>query len=161
MRKRRWAPSSDVLPDPSAGEDEQPDAQVVARETIESAFLAAVRVLPAKQRATLILREVLGFSAIETAQLLDDTVPAVNSALQRARATLRRRFGSPDESRPVTAAAASAAERALLQRFLAAYERDDTAAIVDLLRPRLGQLLIRDERRRRAQRHRRPRGAHA
>lgn len=91
-------PYPDALLGTTGGNDDQPDARLVARETIELAFLATIQLLPAKQRAVFILREVLGFSAIETAEVLDDSSAAVNSALQRARGTVRRR-GATSESR--------------------------------------------------------------
>ena len=82
-------PYPDQLLDEIAPSAEQPDAVVVERETIELVFLAAMQVLPPRQRAALIARDVLGWPAAETATLLDTSVAAANSALQRARATLQ------------------------------------------------------------------------
>jgi RNA polymerase sigma-70 factor, ECF subfamily len=105
----------------------------VARETIEIAFLAAIQVLPPRQRAALILRDVLGWSAKETAVLLDTSVQAANSAVQRARATLKQHLPARRlEWRP--SADPSADERAVLQRFMDALERADAAAFTELLR---------------------------
>ncbi|GAA2993184.1 RNA polymerase subunit sigma-70 [Actinokineospora diospyrosa] len=105
---------------------QEPDVVAVARETIELAFLAALQVLPARQRAALLAREVLGMPAAETAELLDVSVAAANSALQRARATLRQHL--PSHRDDWTAREPSAAERDLLARFIDAHERCDAAA---------------------------------
>ena len=83
-------PYPDELLEGVASSDDQPEAEVVARETIELAFIAAIQLLPPKQRAVLISRDVLGWSAAECAALLDMSVAAANSALQRARATMQR-----------------------------------------------------------------------
>jgi RNA polymerase sigma-70 factor, ECF subfamily len=87
-------PYPDRLLEQVTAPEEEPGAVVVARETIELAFIAAIQHLPPRQRAVLILRDVLGWSANDTASLLKTSVAAANSALQRARATLRRRPGS-------------------------------------------------------------------
>ncbi|NUT96563.1 MAG: RNA polymerase subunit sigma-70 [Saccharothrix sp.] len=120
-------PYPDALLDQAAG----PDAEAVAKETIELAFLAALQHLPAKQRAVLVLRDVLGWPATETAALLEDTVPAVNSALQRARVTLRKHL---PERRAEWSADSSAQERAVLRRFVEATENGDMAALAAVLR---------------------------
>ena len=98
-------PYPDRLLDQSRRPRSEPDAVVVARETIELAFLAAIQQLPPRQRAVLILRDVLGWPAKDTAALLEASVASVNSALQRARATLRERL---PERRTEWAAAAGA-----------------------------------------------------
>jgi RNA polymerase sigma-70 factor (TIGR02960 family) len=113
---------------PAADEADQPDAVVVARETIELAFIAAMQVLPPRQRAALILRDVLGMSAVETAALLDTSVAAANSALQRARATMQEHL--PSHRLDWSASALNAEERTLLEQFIDAHERYDAAAAV-------------------------------
>ena len=111
--------------------DSEPDAALVRRETIELAFVIAVQLLPPKQRAVLVLREVLDFSASEAADLLDSTVAAVNGALQRARETLRLR--RPERDSPTTSRDSSAEERQLLQQYIDATERCDANALTQLL----------------------------
>ncbi len=122
-------PYPDELLDEVAPSEDEPDAVVVARETIELAFLALIQLLPARQRAVMIMRDVLDFSAAETASMLDISVPAVTSALQRARETMRR---SPASDRPV--AEPSPYERELLARFIDAHERGDAAASLAIAR---------------------------
>jgi RNA polymerase sigma-70 factor, ECF subfamily len=130
----RWLqPYPDRLLEPSTSGDAGPDAAVVGKETIELAFLAAIQHLSPGQRAALILRDVLGWSAKETADLLDTSVAAVKSALQRARPILRanlpeRRLDWAPSAEPTTE------ERALLRRFMEAHERSDPAALAALLR---------------------------
>jgi RNA polymerase sigma-70 factor (ECF subfamily) len=111
--------------------DGDPEAAVVRRETIELAFLVAMQFLPPKQRAVLILRDVLDWSASETAALLDASVPAVNAALQRARATLRRRRPARDGT--VAARDVGEEERLLLRQYIDATERCDVEALTRLL----------------------------
>jgi RNA polymerase sigma-70 factor (ECF subfamily) len=115
--------------------DEGPDLEeaVVARETIELAFLAAIQHLPPRQRAVLILRDALDWSAHETAAVLEMSVPAANSALQRARATMKERLAS-GRLEWATAADAAHAERSLLQTYMEAWERHDERQLVSLLR---------------------------
>jgi RNA polymerase sigma-70 factor, ECF subfamily len=103
---------------------------VVARETVELAFLAAVQHLPPRQRAVLVLRDVLGWPARETAGCLDVSVASVNSALQRARATMRVQLPS---RRLDWSADATAAEREVVARYMAALESADDTALADLL----------------------------
>lgn len=125
-------PYPDSLLEVTAPEDGEPDTAVVAKETIELAFLAAIQLLPAKPRAVFILRDVLGWSAAETAAALDSTVPAVTSALQRARGTLQRHWpGGRSEWAPV--AEPSEQELLLLERYIEAHERADCETVVELL----------------------------
>jgi RNA polymerase sigma-70 factor (TIGR02960 family) len=121
-------PYPDRLLDEVAPSDDQPDAVAVERETIELAFLVALQVLPPRQRAALIVRDVLGLPASETASLLETSVAAANSALQRARATMQEHL--PARRAEWSAGEPSAAERALLERFIDAHERGDVAAAV-------------------------------
>jgi RNA polymerase sigma-70 factor, ECF subfamily len=125
-------PYPDRLLDEMAPPESQPDALVVAKETIELAFLAAIQLLPPRQRAVLILREVLHYSAAESADLLDVTVPAVNSALQRAKATLGHNQPAKRPER-MAAGDASAGELDLLRRYMQAHEELNAGAIVDVL----------------------------
>jgi RNA polymerase sigma-70 factor, ECF subfamily len=112
---------------------DEPGAAVVARETIELAFIAAIQHLPPRQRAALILRDVLGWSANDTAALLDVSVVAANSALQRARTTLRDRLGER-RTEWAPSSAPSPDERELLRRYVDAHERGDADALAELLR---------------------------
>ena len=124
-------PYPDALLDAPASLDEGPDAVVVTRETIALAFLASIQLLPPKQRAVLILRDVVRFSAAETASVLEESVPAVNSALQRARATLKR-YRPAEATTP--ASPPTDEERALVERYMKAHEQADPAAVIALLR---------------------------
>lgn len=103
-----------------------PEARYSARESVALAFLAALQLLPAKQRAVLVLRDVLGWQASECAELLQLSVAAVNSALQRARETLATR--SPPER------AGDASVKSLLARYLRVWEDADVPGLVQLLR---------------------------
>ena len=108
------------------------DATVIRRETIELAFLVALQYLPPKQRAVLILRDVLEWSAQETATLLDSTTASVNAALQRARATLRRH--QPNRDNPSALQGISKDEMLLAQRYADAADPLDAEALIRLLR---------------------------
>jgi RNA polymerase sigma-70 factor, ECF subfamily len=126
-------PYPDRLLEGIAPGGDEPDAVVVERETIELAFLVAIQHLPPKQRAVLILRDVLGWSAKETAALLQTSTASVNSALQRARGALKKHL-PPRRSEWAPGADPSDDERALLQRYVDASEQGDGKAIVALLR---------------------------
>jgi RNA polymerase sigma-70 factor (TIGR02960 family) len=123
-------PYPDVLLDQAAPSDQQPEAIAIERETISLAFLAALQALPPRQRAALIARDVLGWPASETAAALGTSIAAANSALQRARTTMRSHL-SPERSE-WSARQPSAAERELLDQFIDAHERLDTEAAVAL-----------------------------
>jgi RNA polymerase sigma-70 factor (ECF subfamily) len=126
-------PYPDSLLDEMAADQPGPEAVTVSRETISLAFLAAIQLLPPRQRAVLILRDVVNCPAAEVAEVLDTSVPAVNSALQRARATLRDRWpaGRQDWA---PAAEPDPGELRLLQRYIAAHEQADPEALIAMLR---------------------------
>jgi RNA polymerase sigma-70 factor (TIGR02960 family) len=128
MRDVPWLqPYPDRLLDQAAPAGEEPDSAVAGRETIELTFLAVIQLLPPRQRAVLILREVLEWPAAEVAELLEIGVAAVNSALQRARETLRRHL-PPERREDWASPEASEAERELLELFIDAHERGDREA---------------------------------
>ncbi len=116
-------PDGRVMPD-----DGDPAAVAEARESVRLAFVTALQRLPARQRAVLILREVLRWQATEVAELLDTTVASVNSALQRARATLATSPPGPLSPSPL-----DAGQQALLSRYVDAFERYDITSLVSLL----------------------------
>jgi RNA polymerase sigma-70 factor, ECF subfamily len=120
------------FPDSMLPGPDDPAAATVARETIELAYIAAIQHLPPRQRAVLLLRDAIGWSAKETATLMEMSVAAVNSALQRARATLgeiaRDREDQTKSWQP------SDEERRLLARFMEATERADMTAMAELLK---------------------------
>lgn len=123
----RWlepAPDGRVLPSV-----DDPAEQAAQKESVRLAFVATLQHLPARQRAVLLLREVLRWRAAEVAELLDMSVAAVNSALQRARATLAER--APAATEPLDPL--DEAQRDLLERYLDAFERYDMAALREVL----------------------------
>jgi RNA polymerase sigma-70 factor (ECF subfamily) len=124
-RPRRPQPAIDPYPDDRIPESEGPAGRYAQREGREIAFLTAIQRLPGRQRAVLILRDVLGWTADEVADLLDSTGAAVNSALQRARATIE------GEQRAV---APGATQRDLLRRYVDAWEQADIDGLIELLR---------------------------
>ena len=130
-RPRRPAPV-DPFPDrPSDGSAPptyDPAARYAIREGMELAMLRAIQELPGRQRAVLILRDVLGWTASEVAELLESTVASVNSALQRARGTIDQHLPKPMRL------ATGLAERELLNRYVAAFEHADMDGLVALLR---------------------------
>ncbi len=121
-------PYPDRLLDEIAPSDDEPHAVVVERETIELAFLAALQLLPPRQRAALLVRDLLGWPASETASLLETSVAAANSALQRARSTMQQHL--PERRADWSAREPTAQERELLDRFIDAHQRCDAAAAV-------------------------------
>ncbi len=109
-----------------------PAARYEQTEAISLAFVTALQVLPARQRAVLILREVLGYHADEVADMLESTVESVNSALKRARASLQRRLPAPGEDGPAPTPG-SLAEQELVAKFVRAYQSGNVDALVNLL----------------------------
>ncbi len=109
-----------------------PDASYEQREAVELAFIAAIQHLPARQRAVLILREVLGFSAKEVGETLDSSVPSVNSALQRARKTIEER--TPERSQQLTLRALGEARmREIVENYMEAMRGGDVNRVVSML----------------------------
>src|SRR3989475_7906597 len=115
---REWI---EPIPEQLVSTEKDPADVAIERESIRLAFVAALQQLPARQRAVLILREVLRWEASEVAELLDTSVASVNSALQRARATLAEsKLTTTDAPPPL-----SDEDRAMLERYVAAFERYD------------------------------------
>ena len=117
-------PDAMALP---AGDDVNPEERALLRESIRLAFVAALQYLPPRQRAALLLTQVLSFSAAEAAETLDMSIASVNSALQRARATLDARNPA------VVPRALSLEQQQLVARYVEAFERYDVTALVELL----------------------------
>jgi RNA polymerase sigma-70 factor (ECF subfamily) len=117
---------------PASGSLTSPEARYDQRESLELAFVAALQTLPASQRAVLLLREVLGFSAAEIADQLSTSVPAVTSALQRARLGMRRENGEPTQRQALRDLGDKRVRR-LVEAFVDALERADVGSLVGLL----------------------------
>jgi RNA polymerase sigma-70 factor (TIGR02960 family) len=125
-------PYPDALLDQVADTTPGPEAQYELREATSLAFITATQLLPPRQRAVHILRDVLGFQAREVAEMLDSTEESVTSALKRARATLQ--VNLPPEGRQApTLTARSTAEEAIVERFTRAFESDDVEDLIQLL----------------------------
>jgi RNA polymerase sigma-70 factor (ECF subfamily) len=126
-------PYPDRLLDEIVSGEDPPDEAIVARETVELAFLVAIQQLPPRQRAVLLLRDVIGWSARETAAMLEMSVVASNSALQRARETLREHLPERrDEWR--RSHAVDPREQEVLARYMDAWKRTDVHALAALLK---------------------------
>ncbi len=128
-------PYPDLLLDEIAPALDEPDAVVVDRETIELAVLATMQLLPPRQRAVLIVRDLLGWPASDTASLLETSIAATNSALQRARATMKEHL--PARRGDWSARRITAEEREILARFIDAHERCDAAAAIAICAPEI------------------------
>ena len=129
----RWRPEEawlEPIPMQLVSSEKDPADVAVEKDSLRLALIAALQHLPPKQRAVLILREVLRWEASEVAELLDTTVQSVNSALQRARATLGKSNVSIADPRPQL----TDSDRAMLERYVAAFERYDLSALTALLR---------------------------
>jgi RNA polymerase sigma-70 factor (ECF subfamily) len=118
------------IPQQLVSPEGDPADVAVARESVRLAFVAALQHLPARQRAVLILREVLRWEASEVAELLETSVASVNSALQRARATLAKSNVSATDPAPPL----NDSDRAMLERYVAAFEKYDFNALTALIR---------------------------
>jgi RNA polymerase sigma-70 factor, ECF subfamily len=125
-------PYPDRLLEEIPSRDPGPEAVLEERETVGLAFVTAIQLLPAKQRIAIVLRDVLGWSAKEVADLLDDTVPAVNSALQRGRSRLARERRAGTITRP-HAPVDTTTEANVMERFQEAWAEVDIPALVGLL----------------------------
>jgi RNA polymerase sigma-70 factor (TIGR02960 family) len=125
-------PFPDALLEGTVGAPVGPEARYEQTESISLAFVTALQVLPPRQLAVLILRDVLGFHANEVADMLDSTVESVNSALKRARASLQRQR-PPIANREPPPASDSSSEEAIVAKFVHAYESADLDALVALL----------------------------
>ncbi|MGH2747798.1 MAG: RNA polymerase subunit sigma-70 [Actinomycetota bacterium] len=119
-------------PDRLLGDAADPAARFDTKESVALAFIAAIQLLPPRQRAVLLLRDVLTWNAREVATALDCSVESVNSALQRARSTLRARFARGDPGTNVVSVS-DISEKRLLARFVDAWERCDFDALASLL----------------------------
>lgn len=126
-------PFPDRLLDPPSRRRNEPEAVAIERETIELALMVAIQQLPPRQRAVLILRDVLGWPASETAVLLDSSVASVKSALQRARSALRSQLPERRDEWTSRPEMASVDELALVRRFVDAHQRADFEAIAGML----------------------------
>ena len=125
-------PYPDILLEGSRDDPPGPEARYETSEAISLAFVMALQLLPPRQRAVLVLRDVLGFHASEVADMLDTTVESVTSALKRARATVGRQLGADREREPAPAPN-SPVETELVSRLTRAYETGDVDALVALL----------------------------
>jgi RNA polymerase sigma-70 factor (TIGR02960 family) len=125
-------PYPDALLEGLADQAPGPDARYETRAAISLAFITALQLLSPRQRAVLVLRDVLGFHAKEVAQMLEATEESVTSALKRARATLHRRSAAPGQIDPPPPPT-STAEQELVERFTQAFEANDVKRIVALL----------------------------
>jgi RNA polymerase sigma-70 factor (ECF subfamily) len=125
-------PYPDVALEGLADSTPGPEARYESKEAISLAFVTALQLLPPRQRAALILRDVIGFHAREVAQILDSSEESVTSALKRARASLDRRLTSPGEQEPPPPPK-SAVEQELVERFTQAFEASDVDGLVALL----------------------------
>jgi RNA polymerase sigma-70 factor (ECF subfamily) len=125
-------PYPDVLLDHLVDQRPGPEARYETTEAISLAFITALQLLPPRQRAALVLRDVLGYHAAEVAQMLGTTQEAVTSALKRARATVDNHLAGTGSSRPARQPD-TAAEHRLVARFTGALERADLDALIELL----------------------------
>ncbi len=135
-RRGEPGPTSEIAwlepyPDEIADEAPGPEARYAGREAVRLAFVAAIQALPPRQRAALLLCDVLGWPASEAAEALDASTAALNSGLQRARETLAKRY---PQGQPQVATTLAAAQSALLARYLAAWEAHDIGDLVAVLK---------------------------